>query len=84
MRAIIKRMRLQATCFELWQNSKWIFLVGTDHCSSFKEFLWSLLMDDQHRFELAAKVGTCAWVLWHDRNEVRLGGVRKFGTILLQ
>ena len=42
---------------EPWQNSKWVFPVETEHCSSFKELLWSLLMDDQPRFELAAKVG---------------------------
>ena len=29
-------------------------------------------------------MGTCAWALWHNRNEVRLGGVRKSGTVLLQ
>ena len=28
--------------------------------------------------------GTCAWALWHNRNEVRLVGVRKSGTVLLQ
>ncbi|KAL0006036.1 hypothetical protein SO802_013597 [Lithocarpus litseifolius] len=32
---------------ELWQNSKWVFPVETEHYSSFKELLWSLLMDDQ-------------------------------------
>ena len=69
---------------DLWQNSKWVFPVETEQCNLFKELLWSLLMDDQPKLELAAKVGTCAWALWHNRNEVRLGGVRKSGTVLLQ
>ena len=69
---------------DLWQNSKWVFPVETEQCNSFKEHLWCLLMDDQPKLELAAKVGTCAWALWHNRNEVWLGGVRKSGTVLLQ
>ena len=62
---------------DLWQNSKWVFPVETEQCNSFKKLLWCLLMDDQPKLELAAKVGTCAWALWHNRNEVWLGGVRK-------
>ncbi|KAL4625553.1 hypothetical protein ACB092_05G034700 [Castanea dentata] len=69
---------------EMWQNSKWVFLVQSEHCSSFKELMWCLLMVNQPRFELAAKVGMCAWALWHNRNEVRLAGVRKAGYVLLQ
>lgn len=41
-------------------------------------------MANQPKDEVAAKVVTCAWVLWHNRNEVRLGGVRKPGNVLLQ
>ncbi|XP_075665081.1 uncharacterized protein LOC142634682 [Castanea sativa] len=69
---------------EMWQNSKWVFPVQSEHCSSFKELMWCLLMVDQPRFELVAKVGTCAWALWYNRNEVRLGGVRKAGHVLLR
>lgn len=68
---------------KLWQCSKMVFLIETSHCISFKDLLWSLLMADQPRIELADKVVTCAWALWHNRNEVQLGGARKMGKVLL-
>lgn len=34
--------------------------------------------------EAAARVLTIAWALWHNRNEVRNGGVRKSGQGLVQ
>ena len=78
VRDVIKKLKLQVT------YSKMAFPVETSYCNSFKDLLWSLLMADQPRNELAAKVVTCAWALWHNRNEVRLGEARKTGKVMLQ
>ena len=46
--------------------------------------MWGLLMEEDSTPEMAAKVATCAWALWGNRNEVRIGGQRKFGLTLFQ
>lgn len=42
-------------------------------------------MVDESRSDLAAKVVTgAAWSLWNNINEVRVGGVRKVGDVLMR
>lgn len=41
-------------------------------------------MDGESSLEKIAKVVTCAWAMWGNRNEIRMGGQRKAGRVLLQ
>ncbi|KAK9985868.1 hypothetical protein SO802_030819 [Lithocarpus litseifolius] len=69
---------------EFWACSKLIIPSNLDQCRSFKDLMWRLLMIDEARFDLAAKMVTGAWSLWNNRNVVRVGGVRKAGDVLMR
>ena len=69
---------------ELWTCSKLVIPFERDQCQSFKDLIWSLLMGDVTRTETAAKVVTGAWNLWNNQNEVRVGGARKEGVVLMK
>ena len=68
---------------ELWSSSKLVFPNVMDRLSSFKEMVWCLLMDEKSSSENLELLLTCAWALWGNRNEVRCGGKRKDGRMLL-
>nr|POE78255.1 hypothetical protein CFP56_62649 [Quercus suber] len=44
---------------------------------SFLDVMWQLMMVDGGSDEAAARMVTIAWTLWHNRNEMRNGGVQK-------
>ena len=46
--------------------------------------MWGLLMEADSSPERVAKAATCAWALWGNQNEVKLGGQRKSGLALVQ
>ena len=46
---------------------------------SFQDFMWKLLMNEDVGEDHIAQAATTTWALWHNRNEVRCGGVRKSG-----
>lgn len=46
---------------------------------SFQDVMWKLLMHEDVGEEHVAQVVTTARALWHNRNEVRCGRVRKSG-----
>lgn len=53
---------------------------STDQANlSFQDVMWKLLMNEDVGEDHVAQVVTTAWALWHNRNEVRFGGVRKSG-----
>ena len=41
-------------------------------------------MEAESSSELVAKMVTCAWVLWENRNEIRMGGKRKLGSEMVR
>ena len=55
-----------------------------DQLCSFKDLMWGLLMEADSSPKKVAKAATCAWALWGNRNEVRLGCQRKSGLPLGQ
>ena len=69
---------------ELWSSSKLVFPNVLDQLSSFKEMLWCLMMDEKCSSENIEMVLTCAWAMWGNRNDIRYGGTRKDGKMLLQ
>lgn len=46
--------------------------------------MWGLLIEEDSTLEKAAKVATCAWALWGNRNEVRWGGKRRSELALIR
>ena len=68
---------------ELWSSSKMVFPNVMGRLSSFKEMVWCLLLDEKSSLENLELLLTCEWVLWGNRNEVRCGGKRKDGRMLL-
>nr|POE91015.1 enoyl-coa delta isomerase 3 [Quercus suber] len=68
---------------ELWSSSKLVFPNVMDRLSSFKDMVWCLLMDEKSSPENLELLLTGAWSLWGNRNEVRYGGKRKDGRMLL-
>ena len=59
---------------EIWESSKLALPLEPDRDCSFKDLMWVLLMEKDSTPEKAVKVATCAWALWVNRNEARLGG----------
>lgn len=41
-------------------------------------------MVEDAQIEVAAKLATGAWCIWNNRNEIRAGGVRKEGSVLMR
>ena len=68
----------------MWESSKLALPFEPDRDCSFKDLMWVLLMEEDSTPEKVAKVATRAWVLWGNRNEVRMGGQRKSGLALVQ
>ncbi|XP_075642607.1 uncharacterized protein LOC142613938 [Castanea sativa] len=53
-------------------------LLSTDEAKlSLEDVMWKLLMNEDMGEDHIAQVVTTAWALWHNRKEVRCGGVRK-------
>nr|POF06678.1 hypothetical protein CFP56_60065 [Quercus suber] len=69
---------------EAWNCSKVTVQVARAEGVSFLDVMWQLMMVDGGKDEVAARVVTIAWSLWHNRNEMRNGGVRKSGQRLVQ
>ena len=46
--------------------------------------MWQLMMIEGIKDDQAARVVTIAWALWHNRNELRNGDVRKSGQVLVK
>ena len=69
---------------ELWESSKLVMPFTAEQFCSFKDLLWSLCMEVESSPELVAKMATCAWVLWGNRNEIRMGGKRKSGLEIVR
>ena len=63
---------------------KWCSLFELDKLCSFKDLMWGLLMEANSSPERVAKAATCAWALWGNQNEVKLGGQCKSGLALVQ
>ena len=59
---------------EMWESSKLALPLEPDQDCNFKDLMWVLLMEKDSTPEKAVKVATCAWALWVNRNEARLGG----------
>ena len=59
---------------EMWESSKLAMPFKPNQDCSFKDLIWVLLMEEDCTPEKAAKVATCAWALWGNQNEVKLGG----------
>ena len=53
---------------EMSESSKLALPFELDRDCSFKEIMWGLLMEKDSTPEKAAKVETCAWALWGNRN----------------
>ena len=62
---------------ESWESSKLVMPFTAKQNFSFKDLLWSLCMEVESSPELVAKMVTCTWVLWGNRNKIRKGGKRK-------
>ena len=43
------------------------------------DLMWKMVIIDQVQEEKVARMVTIAWALWFNRNEIKLGGVRKAG-----
>lgn len=69
---------------ETWESSKLVMPFTAEQNCSFKDILWSLCMEVKSSPERVAKMVTCAWVLWGNRNEVCKGGKRKSGLELVR
>lgn len=64
---------------EAWERSKLMISGTIDVNASFQDVMWKLLMGTNVGDDHVAQAATTAWALWHNRNEVRHGGVRKSG-----
>lgn len=64
---------------EAWECSKLVISGTMDVNASFQDVMWKLLMGTNVGDDHVAQAATTAWALWHNRNEVRHGGVRKSG-----
>ena len=69
---------------ESWESSKLVMPFTAEHNCSFKDLLWSLCIKVESSSKLVAKMVTCAWVLWGNRNEIRMGGKRKSGLEMVR
>ena len=58
---------------EVWACSKIVLLGGAFSMTSLYDLLWKMLMVDQVDVDKVAWVIILTWVMWHDRNEARLG-----------
>ena len=67
----------------MWASSKIALPFEPDRDCSFKDLTWVLLMEEDSTSEKVVKVATCAWAIWVNRNEVRMGGQRKSGLALV-
>ena len=54
-------------------------LSDQNDCFSFMDLLWKMVIIDRVEEEMVARMVIIAWALWFNRNEIRLGGVRKAG-----
>lgn len=68
---------------EAWTCSKLVMIPDNAVGTSFLDLMWQLLMVEDIGDESAAKVLTIAWALWHNRNEMRNGGARKSGQMVV-
>ena len=55
----------------------------SSHCQNFQDLMWLMMMEDQLEVDKIAQVVRIAWAQWHNRNEVRLGGARKSGMVII-
>ncbi|XP_065632260.1 uncharacterized protein LOC136068697 [Quercus suber] len=70
--------------YEVWACSKVVLLGGAFSLTSFYDIIWKMLMVDQVDVDMVARVVTLACVMWHNKNEVRLGAQRKPGNMLVR
>lgn len=69
---------------EAWECSKLAMNSNRTKGISFQDLMWQLMMIEGIRDDLATRVVTIAWALWHNRNELRNGDVRKSGQVLVK
>lgn len=62
---------------ETWVASKMLVSMKASRCQNFQDLLWLMVMEDRMEEDKVARLVAIAWALWHNRNEVRLGGARK-------
>ena len=60
----------------VWRYAGFFDSVSALHFDSFMDLAWRLIMVDRCDDTIAALMGTIAWRLWGNRNEVRNGGKR--------
>lgn len=60
-----------------WEFSKLVLLKVDEAVLSFQDIMWKLLMDEVIEEDCVTQTATIARALWHNRNEIRCGGVRK-------
>lgn len=65
---------------EAWDCSKLVISWHEGANQSFQDFMWELLINGDARDDQVALAVTIAWALWHNRNEMRYGGVREIGA----
>ena len=64
---------------EVWECSKLVIGWNGGTNQTFQDLMWELLINGDAGEDKVAYAVTIAWALWHNRNEVRYGGVRKSG-----
>ena len=69
---------------EAWECSKLAMNSNRTKGISFQDLMWQLMMIEGIRDDQATRVVTIAWALWHNRNELRNGDVRKSGQVLVK
>ena len=69
---------------ELWECSKLVLPFTSDQVFSFKDMLWSLCMEVESALKVVAKMVTCVWALWGNRNVICQGGKQKSGLELIR
>nr|XP_023875178.1 uncharacterized protein LOC111987686 [Quercus suber] len=69
---------------EAWDCSKLVITWNEGANQSFQDLLWELLLNRDAGDDQVAQAVSIAWALWHNRNELRYGGVRKSGQQLIR
>ena len=69
---------------EAWECSKLVLPKVDGAVLSFQDIMWKLLMDEVIGENHVVQTAIVAWALWHNRNEIRCGGVRKSRQVLFK
>ncbi|XP_075645523.1 uncharacterized protein LOC142616588 [Castanea sativa] len=69
---------------DAWECSKLVISDRSSRCQNFQDLMWLFLMEEEVEMDKVVLIVTIAWTLWHNKNEVKLGGERKPGKVIFK